>query len=468
MKKLMPISPDVNRFDLMVLGVLLALGMAIGLVLLRGDQVGVRVDELAPPPGSTEVSTRVEIGLTFDEPMDQASVERRFQMEPAIEGELDWRGNRLVWRPRAALAADTRYVVTVAAGARSTQGRRLKEDLTWAFHTGRPRVLFVRLGERSDLYQVEPDGLNLRRLTDWQDGGSVWDYAVSPDGSLIAFGLVRPDASAVDLWLMGVDGSDARRLLACDDAQCSGATWSPDGRRLAYEWRQLNADLGAVGTGLGPSRIGIYDLLSGQARPLFQDSQMLGYAPRWSPARTRLGYFDPLGGVRIVDVETGNSQLIPNQLGEMGAWSPDGQALVVVNLSVVGERVSGHLLRVDLAQGTTSNLSEAQSGASDGSPAWSPTGEWLAFGRKALEDGTPTAGQQLWLMRPDGSEARPLVTDPDAHLGSLAWSPDGRSLVYQRFPLLQADARPEIWLVSPERGDPVKLADNGTLPDWLP
>jgi Tol biopolymer transport system component len=305
-------------------------------------------------------------------------------------------------------------------------------------------------------------------LTHFGDGSSVWDYAVSSDGSQIAFGLVRPDGSAVDLWLMNVDGSAARRFLACDESQCTGAAWSPDGRRLAYERRQLNVDLGAVGGGPGPSRVWLVYLGSGVTHRLFQDTQRLGYAPRWSPDGRHLAYFDPRSGVRIVDVDAGDSQLIPNQLGEIGSWSPDGQALTLVDLIFAGERHSSYLVRVDLGDDMIKNLSGEELDANDGSPAWSPTGEWIAFGRKALADGTPTSGQQLWLMRPDGGQARPLVTDPKAHLGSIAWSPDGTEIVYLRFQLMQADARPEIWLVSLDGNDPVKLADNATLPAWLP
>ena len=71
-------------------------------------------------------------------------------------------------------------------------------------------------------------------------------------------------------------------------------------------------------------------------------------------------------------------------------------------------------------------------------------------------------------MRPDGTGARPLVRDSDAHLGSVAWSPDGEAIAYLRYPLMQADARPEIWLISLDKVEPMKLTDNGTLPSWLP
>jgi TolB protein len=459
---------DIDRFDRIVWSVLLLLGGMIGLVLLRGDQVGLRVSGLTPAPNSTGVSTRTEIRLSFDETMDQINVEHRFGVTPPLSGTLSWRGKTLVWRPRAALTAGARYTVTLASGARSDQGRRLKDDLTWTFRTGQPRVVFMSTGDDAQLYAVETNGLVVHQLTHLQDGSSPWDYAVSPDGSQIVFGLVRADASAVDLWLVQSDGRDARLLLACKESQCSGATWSPDGRRLAYERRDLNVELGAVGVGPGPPRVWLLDLGSGQTRPLFQDSQRLGYAPRWSPDERYLGYFAPQEGVRVVDLGGNDSRLIPNAAGEMGTWSPDGQALVVVELSFAGERYASHLIRANLNDGSTHKLSGEKSQANDSAPAWSPDGAWIAFGRKALADGTPTAGQQLWLMRPDGSGAYALATDPEAHLGSIAWAPDGRSLAYLRHQLMQAHARPEIWWVSLDGSAPLKLTDNGTLPDWLP
>jgi Tol biopolymer transport system component len=212
----------------------------------------------------------------------------------------------------------------------------------------------------------------------------------------------------------------------------------------------------------------LFDLSSGQNQPLFTDSQMLGYAPEWSPDGSRLAYFDPQGGIRILDLSTKASQLIPNQLGEMGSWSPDGQKLMLVDMAFIGEGYTSHLVLADIKDGALHNIEREQTQISDGSPAWSPDGEWIAFGRKADSEGEPTPGQQLWLMHPDGSGARALVTDPQAHFGSFAWSPNAHSIAYLRFPLMQADARPEIWLIDVEAGEPIRLAEDGTLPSWLP
>ena len=459
---------DLDRFDWIVFSVLLGLAIATGLVLVRGDQVGVQIDELFPAPGGREVSTRGEIRLTFTESMDRLSVERRLRIDPLVQGEVNWQGKTLIWRPLEGLAPDTEYTVTLANGVISTQGHELKNDLTWAFQTGQPRVAFMSLGDASQLNEIQISSGSTRALTGFDDGSSVWDYAVSRDGSHIAFGLARSDASAVDLWLMQSDGSNARRLIECNESQCAGASWSPDGNRLAYERRSLKVDFGATGMGMGPSRVWLLDLKSGETAPLFSDSQKLGYAPKWSPGGQQLAYFDPNGGVRIVELNTGASQLFPNQLGEIGTWSPDSQALVLVDLLFAGEDYFSYLIRADLTDDVTQILTDEQTQISEGSPAWAPTGEWIAFGRKALADGTPTAGQQLWLMRADGSDAHALVTDADAHLGSVAWSPDGNTIAYLRFPLMQANARPEIWLVSLADGDPIKLTERGTLPEWIP
>ena len=80
------------------------------------------------------------------------------------------------------------------------------------------------------------------------------------------------------------------------------------------------------------------------------------------------------------------------------------------------------------------------------SPRWSPTGGWLAF-RKA--EG------QVWLMREDGTDARPL--SGGAIVGEFAWSPRDERLAY-------ATGAGDLRLADPEASQPVTLiqrrADN--------
>ena len=63
-------------------------------------------------------------------------------------------------------------------------------------------------------------------------------------------------------------------------------------------------------------------------------------------------------------------------------------------------------------------------------PAWSPDGEWLAVVRRAWVDGIPEEGNQLWVMRPDGTEAN-QYTDEEKHtFGQPSWSSDSRYLLF--------------------------------------
>ena len=77
---------------------------------------------------------------------------------------------------------------------------------------------------------MDADGTNTRRLTSTSedDGHPTW----SPDGRRIAFERGVPG----DIFVMNADGSGARRLGSdtCDETQ---PAWSPDGRWIAYSRR---------------------------------------------------------------------------------------------------------------------------------------------------------------------------------------------------------------------------------------
>ena len=60
--------------------------------------------------------------------------------------------------------------------------------------------------------------------------------SVSPDGRRVAFALSTPDVEANKsrsaVWIVGIDGGEARRLTSGD--RDSDPRFSPDGRRLAF------------------------------------------------------------------------------------------------------------------------------------------------------------------------------------------------------------------------------------------
>lgn len=65
---------------------------------------------------------------------------------------------------------------------------------------------------------------------------------------------------------------------------------------------------------------------------------------------------------------------------------------------------------------------------SDGSPRWSPDGSQIAF--VGDRDKTDAPGSQLYLISPDGGEARRLTTLEEGAIQGPSWSPDGSRLAF--------------------------------------
>ena len=94
-------------------------------------------------------------------------------------------------------------------------------------------LAFCSLSKPEDIYVMRTDGTGLRQLTDdsYVDRFPRW----SPDNRRVAFMSDR--SGQYEIWLINSDGSDMRRLTytsGTGDTVVAGATWSPDGKRIAY------------------------------------------------------------------------------------------------------------------------------------------------------------------------------------------------------------------------------------------
>lgn len=148
------------------------------------------------------------------------------------------------------------------------------------------------------------------------------------------------------------------------------------------------------------------------------------------------------------------------------AWSPDGRQIAFTS-QVLGEAADVWVMNSDGSDAV--NLTANQPDSSKRSPAWSPQ---LADGSYRIAYSLEQAGSSyLWTMRADGTEKRIITGDPSYFDSEPAWSPDGRSLVFQRTGIATFG---DLYLVSSTGGPARALMPGNVLahgqfgPAWSP
>lgn len=138
--------------------------------------------------------------------------------------------------------------------------------------------------DQLDLFIMNSDGTNQRRLTQnlgtpYAEMRPVW----SPDGSMIAFDAA-PRSGISSVWVMNADGTAQRPIGRPGGA---GASWAPDGERLAYtRWDEIHPERSSVDS---------VRLDGGGLRILTRGKSDAGY-PAWSPDGKSIAFLSPTAG----------------------------------------------------------------------------------------------------------------------------------------------------------------------------
>ncbi len=254
----------------------------------------------------------------------------------------------------------------------------------------------------------------------------------SPDGKEIAFLSTRADEKQPQIYLIPIDGGEARQLTDLKGT-IESFEWSPDGTHLLLQFRAKDAEeierekdekkkeLGIVyhhvtrvffkedGTGYLPKErwhLWIVDIASGETRQITKGDVYDEKDPAWSPDGAKIAF-------------SSNRSADPD-------LDPDAIDLYLVSVE------GGEIERLETPVGPKAK------------PNFSPGGEWLAYyGHEGKGQGWKQT--RLWIVPTKGAgAARSLTAEFDFNvspwtindMGSLPqvapiWSRDGRRIYFQ-------------------------------------
>jgi dipeptidyl aminopeptidase/acylaminoacyl peptidase len=463
-----------NIFDQTVLvAAACIVALILGTVLL-GDRVGVRIERVSPLGEGARAT--MPIRIEFSETMNRDSIGDSLRIAPAIEGEMSWSTDTLIFTPNAPFEPGVSYTVTLTPGARSEANREVIQGVEFSFTVRRPRVAYLAPSDSApiNIWIAEPgvEG-SARQLTNSVAG--VYNFDVSPDGQYIAYSETNAFSDTEDIRVIDLDTGEMRQVTNCADSSCTTPSWRPDGQVIAYERVDYNSDL--EGVGISPTRLWLIDVTANPATttPLFQDTQVLGYDPQWSGDGSLIALYDRGSqGILIYDFRDNSGISIPTRAGTSGALSPDGTILLYPEVVLQEGQESRSVMQMaDLVQNTVVVMPGSDETSSDDWVRWSPGGRQVVVSRNYFDE-RYTLGSQLMLIDPFSGSVTPLTDDPNSDHGFFSWDASGERLVVQRLPLFDAQgnrdnlARPQICTLDVVTGELTLVADNAFHPRWVP
>ena len=442
------VAVAVNRIPLgMLLIVAFSLGLAlvligIGIAMVQGFRLLQRNDlinrfSIYSPVASSVVVLGLGIGLTLS----------AFSTVPVSAGT-----NQPIANPTPQAAA---IILTPTLEPIQTQTVAPKFNLDQA------KILYMAPDEANfnQLFIASISGTDPIQYT--REATGILGYIVSPDKQTILYSTLKNNGES-SIWMIRRDGTGQRMVLDCPTAQCGGAVWSPDEQKLIYERHDYNET----------NNVALYtlwwlDIKSGETKPVFRDSSYPGFAPAFSADGKWLGYISPSNNtIQIFSLDGEQNHSIPYWSGMPEKWSPVDDSFLYWDIDTQTQQSVPQLKRYDLTTGKIYNLS-GTAGQQDYPVAWSPDGQWIAIARINLSSANTAYSEQVWLVKPDGTQAHIFIDLDGINYSDISWSPDSQKLVYSRYSSKDM-GKEEIWMADVRTGQQTRLISGGSLPVILP
>ena len=293
---------------------------------------------------------------------------------------------------------------------------------------------------------------------------AIQQTAISPDGQRVAYvvriPLTEGEKSEYQshIWLVNADGTGGMQFTR-GETSATSPSFSPDGEWLAFTSRRGGS--GGSGDDGPRNQVWVISVHGGEAFPATDAEAGVG-SYRWSPSGDRIAYLmtdpeteeekarkrekrDPIFvdqnfkyshiySVPFDPAGTGPGEAVRHTEGSFHVtsfdWSPDGRTLAFSHQADprLDEGARASDISLVHADGSMRVTPLVTLGGTDGSPRYSPDGSWIAFTSSGDTPQRVGLGD-VYVVSPDGGEPRKLADSHDRSGGLLGWTRDGSGVL---------------------------------------
>ncbi len=413
--------------------------------------------------------------LTFNRPMDAASVAAHLQLDPPLPGRLRKVGRRFFWTLTAPAPYGQTYRVRLQ-GAQDEQGQVMARPFEGEFRTPDRQLLGIATDppQRGRLFLFNLETATTTLLT--PPGLKVTQMQPSADGRYVYYFATTGGVQNQDLYRLNLEDHTSELLLDHQDYQNLRFQVSPTGEVVVAERLPWQRDP----TGRVETQLWIQTSHRDPFRPLQLDTAVGGDF-LISPDETRL-FISQGQGVGIVPLHPkASAESFLAQFGQTLAIRPDGAFGALVRFNSDYTRS----LWIVSNTGTSQEILVAEGSIEGGS--FSPTAPVFYSLVNTVDPETYTESPRLVAIHWEKNQQLEVVRAEYPTGLDFSLAPDGRALAYTLLepgqgvpdpwaPLSrsgQAIATSQVWLVEVEEGIPIltsrrRLPLGSSLLAWVP
>lgn len=327
-----------------------------------------------------------------------------------------------------------------------------------------------------DLYVINPDGSDLRKIADFPntqfDPDDNNGFFSSPDGSKIAY--YSDDEGNSEIYVIDIDRGTPPSNLTHNGADDFWGAWSPDGRQIAFV-SDRDAVLIDPNRDSWTNNIYVMNANGTNVRRLTVDNTTRQFGSlSWSPNEKILA-----SGISSDSPNRISTSLVyllsPNDPGLVTlnssadvvygivAWSPNGKHILYSESGSMS-----NVIKIMDADGTNQvALSNDLLGIAINA-SWSPDGDCILFSTLQFQIQSGTRKFYIYSVDVDGMDLVALSNDSSAYDTSPSWSPDGKHIV---FASKRDEGEYHLYIMNSD-GTNLRKLTNGpgeeAAPNWLP